>query len=146
MAQRRARARCRCGLLDWSLHVLFRPLGVLHAQLWPRMVVPARHMFVLHVVQLIQRKTSCLESWHGLTISTTTVGSNPYPGRHFSDIGRAIQPDTAICFDLVRSGAISPHFHPLLTVTTPKFLRLRRADRETWRTKYEGTTNHLPLA
>ena len=31
-------------------------------------------MFVLYVVQLIQRKISCLESWHGLTLSETKDG------------------------------------------------------------------------
>ena len=71
MAQRRSRARRRCDVLSWSWLVLFRPLGVLHVQLWSGMVAPARHMFVIYVVQLIQRKISCLESWHGLTISTT---------------------------------------------------------------------------
>ena len=62
----------RCALLVMA-HVLFRPLGVLHVQLWSRMVVPAHHMFVIYVVQLIQRKISCLESWHGLTLSETTI-------------------------------------------------------------------------
>ena len=72
MAQRRSRARRQCDVLSWSWLMLFRPLSVLHVQLWSRMVVPARHMFVMYVVQLIQRKISCLESWHGLTLSETT--------------------------------------------------------------------------